>query len=493
MAKQFVGRTAELKQFKDYFDSKQSEFIAVYGRRRVGKTFLVRTAAEDRFAFYMTGLDNVGKKEQLLNFSLSLQKYIQSGTVSVPKNWLVAFHDLATYLEALPKGRKIIFIDEMPWMDTPKSGFIPALENFWNSWASLRDDIKLVVCGSATSWMISHLLRNRGGLHNRITHHIQLEPFTLQECEAYFKACKFAYTRQQIAECYMIMGGIPYYMSMMERGKSLAYNIDRLFFASNAALKNEFEDLYKALFKQAAPHIAVVTALSAKGIGMTRQELVKATGLTNNGAFSTVLAELAQCGFIRLYEPFSTKNRSTEKRGKRATVYQLIDFYTLFYFHFIKNNRYKDERFWTASLNSPAHHAWAGLAFEMLCLSHVPQIKQALGISGVLTAACSWRSTAKTSVPPKRSGQKSAGGAQVDLVIDRKDDTINLCEIKYTSGKFGMTADYAAKLRQKVRAFAEESKTRKALILTMITTEGVKENAHSDMVQSEVLLEQLFG
>lgn len=481
MERQLIGRVEELKTLKEYINSNKSEFIAVYGRRRVGKTFLIRMVANDNFSFFVTGVHKATKSDQLINFAVALQKYSGAEHLSVQKNWILAFYELSCYLEKLSKNeKKIIFIDELPWMDTAKSGFIAALENFWNSWAALRNDIKLIVCGSATSWMINNLIRNRGGLHNRLTHRIIVEPFTLNECEAYFKAFGFAYSRKQIAECYMVMGGIPFYLSMMDKSKSLAQNIDQLFFANNAPLKGEFNDLYKALFKNASPHISVVTALATKGKGLTRKQLLEATGLTDNGAFGVVLDELEQCGFVRLYEPFGNTSVADDKRQKRDTIYQLIDFYTLFYFNFIKNNRYQDETFWTTSFNSPIHSAWSGFSFEMLCFSHLKQIKHKLGISGVQTLACSWRSRA------------SNNGAQIDLLIDRKDETVNLCEIKYSQSEYEITKEYEDKLLNKISTFSEETATRKSLLLTLITTYGVKQNSHSGIVQSEIILDDLF-
>lgn len=476
----FIGRENEYKALKEFFNSDRSEFIAVYGRRRVGKTFLVRTAAEDRFAFFVTGVHKASKSDQLINFAIALQRY-SGQDLSVQKNWILAFYKLSQYLESLPEGQKVVFIDELPWMDTAKSGFIAALENFWNSWAALRKDIKLIVCGSATSWMINNLVRNRGGLHNRLTRRIVLEPFTLGECEAYFKAYGFTYSRKQIAECYMALGGVPYYMSLMDRSRSVAQNMDNLFFAANAPLRDEFQDLYRALYKNASPHIEVVTILATKGSGLTRQEILEKTGLTDNGAFTTVMEELEQCGFVRQYDPFGKTSTANDKRLKTKTLYQLIDAYTLFYFHFVRSNHFQDEHFWTLSLNSPRHSTWSGLAFEMLCLNHLPQIKKALGIAGVQTNACSWRSREKK------------GGAQIDLLLDRRDETINLCEIKYAKGEFEITAAYEERLQNKIRVFTEETATRKSLLLTLITTNGIKQNANSDIVQSEILLESLFN
>lgn len=471
MIKDIIGREKERELLNQYIDSNESEFIAIYGRRRVGKTFLIRKMFGERLAFYMTGMDNVTMQDQLLNFTLELRKF-SGKDIPVPENWLYAFNSLATYLESLPNGNKIIFMDELPWMDTPKSKFISALEHFWNSWASNRSDIKLIVCGSATSWMIDKLINNRGGLHNRLTHRMAIEPFNLQECEQYFEAKGFGYSQKEIAECYMIMGGIPFYLKQMQKGLSVAQNIDRLFFEIGCALDGEFDNLYRALFKFSENYIRIVEALASKGKGLTRQEIIQQTKLPNNGGLTTMLKELESCGFIRQYEPFA--------KQKKDILYQLTDFYSLFYFRFIQKNRYRDEHFWTNSLGSGIHRSWSGYAFEILCLMHIAEIKKALGISGVQSLTSSWRSNS------------SEEGAQIDLVIDRKDQTVNLCEMKYADRTFVIDKQYDENLRNKLASFREETKTRKSLHLTFVTTYGVKPNAYSGHIQKEVVLEDLF-
>lgn len=471
MIKDIIGREKERELLNQYIDSNESEFIAIYGRRRVGKTFLIRKMFGERLAFYMTGMDNVTMQDQLLNFTLELRKF-SGKDIPVPENWLYAFNSLATYLESLPNGNKIIFMDELPWMDTPKSKFISALEHFWNSWASNRSDIKLIVCGSATSWMIDKLINNRGGLHNRLTHRMAIEPFNLQECEQYFEAKGFGYSQKEIAECYMIMGGIPFYLKQMQKGLSVAQNIDRLFFEIGCALDGEFDNLYRALFKFSGNYIRIVEALASKGKGLTRQEIIQQTKLPNNGGLTTMLKKLESCGFIRQYEPFA--------KQKKDILYQLTDFYSLFYFCFIQKNRYRDEHFWTNSLGSGIHRSWSGYAFEMLCLMHIAEIKKALGISGVQSLTSSWRSNS------------SEEDAQIDLVIDRKDQTVNLCEMKYADRTFVIDKQYDENLRNKLASFREETKTRKSLHLTFVTTYGVKPNAYSGHIQKEVVLEDLF-
>lgn len=330
----FVGREKEQMLLQEYLRSEQSEFIAIYGRRRVGKTCLIQHVIKDQAAYYVAGMHNVEMPLQLENFVQPLRK--KGYKAPKPRNWLHAFFQLEQYLESLPKGRKIVFIDEMPWMETSRSHFINGLEHFWNSWAANRDDIKLIVCGSATSWIINKIIKNRGGLHNRVTHTIPLYPFTLRECEQYFKAQKMGLERRQIKECYMIYGGVPFYLSKIRKNESIAQSVDRLIFAEDGELHNEFQSVYNSLYANAANHLKVVSALATKGHGLTRKEIVDVAKLANNGDISVVLEELEQCGFVRAYEPFAPKRKSKRisisERRSRNCIFQLIDPFTLFHF-----------------------------------------------------------------------------------------------------------------------------------------------------------------
>ncbi len=473
MERKLIGREQERKRLEEYLNSGRSEFIAVYGRRRVGKTFLIRKVLDERACFSFTGMENADMQDQLANYYFTLRKVWPSA--AKPSSWIEAFDELQTYLEHLPSGSKTVFIDELPWLDTARSKFIAALERFWNGWADGRDDIKLIVCGSATSWMIDNIINNRGGLHNRKTHQIYVAPFTLNESRRYFNAYGFGYREKEIAECYMVMGGVPYYYSLMDRKESVAQNIDRLCFSPEGELKGEFENLYHSLFKRAGDHIAIVTALARKGKGLTRKQLLAATKLNNNQKFTITMDELEKCGFIRTYVPFS--------ETKRDALFQLTDAFTLFHFHYFEENKFQDEKFWTNSLNSVRYRAWSGYAFELLCLNHIKQMKEALGISGVLTRVCSWTS----------KEEEGSRGAQIDLLIDRADQTINLCEMKFTRAEYEITKSDYDNLDNKIETFIQQSKTRKSVMLTMVTSFGVKENKFSGRIQRQVTMEQLFG
>jgi len=469
----FVGRKKELAILRQAKESHKSEFIAVFGRRRVGKTCLVREAFNQDFTFYMTGVSHANLHQQLNNFQRALRKYSPDDEHEVPGNWFSAFEQLEELATQKKASKKVIFLDELPWLDTAQSGFIQALDHFWNSFASARKDIILIVCGSAASWMINTLIHNKGGLHNRITHRIRLEPFSLAECEEYFKMRNGAYNKYQLVQLYMILGGIPFYMDHINVSMSAAQNINRLCFTPDGILSNEFTDLFASLFNKAEKHISVVEALSRKTKGLTRTEIINLTKLPNAGSTTRILQELEESGFIRKYRSFGKKEKSS--------LYQLCDFYSLFYIKFIRDNYILNENSWINGLNTPQQRSWSGYAFEQVCLAHLRQIKHTLGISGVQTISSSWINPGKN----KKT--------QIDLVIDRQDDVINICEMKFSVNPFAIDKAYHAELRNKLEAFRTTTGTRKSLFLTMITTFGVSRNEYSlDVVQNEVKMEHLF-
>ncbi len=469
-----IGREKEIQLLERLYAKEKSEFIAIYGRRRVGKTFLVKELFGEQYAFQMTGLFDVGLKRQLSNFYAALNRFDQrSIEKEIPNSWFEAFQLLIGYLEKDSRRRKIVFIDELPWLDTPKSEFISALEHFWNSWAAHRDDIFLIVCGSATSWMINELINNYGGLYNRVTSRIHLHPFNLNETETFLKSKGGVYDRYQLIQLYMVIGGVPFYLDNVDPSKSIAQNIDRMFYSPEGLLRNEFYNLYRSLFKKEERHIAIIECLAKKSKGLSRKELANQSKLPNGGTFTKILEELEQCGFIKKYLPFGKK--------KRGGLYQLIDPYSLFYLNFIKDSRAAGSGAWLAQIDHPKWRAWSGYAFENVCFYHIEAIKKGLGIAGVYTEISSWRS------------HSAEQGAQIDLVVDRRDQVINLCEIKFSQDVFTINKSYAENLKNKVSAFRRETGTSKSLFLTLITTFGISRNQHAiSLVQNELDMDALF-
>jgi len=471
-----IGRKKELAILKRCFESTTSEFVAIYGRRRVGKTFLVKELFENQLSFYSTGILNANKDAQLNAWNNEIKRF-GGDSFDPAESWFDAFNNLNLLIEKLRKGqantqKKVVFLDEIPWMATMHSDFLPALDHYWNRWASTQKDILLIICGSAASWITDKIINSKGGFHNRLTRQILVEPFTLSECEQYYKSRHIPMTRYQMAEAYMIFGGIPYYLSLMEPQYSLYQNIDEMYFSRNAELRNEFENLYKSLFRNAENYINVIEALAKKGLGLTRSEILDELKIPDGGSLTKILTDLSNCGFIREYKAFGHK--------KKDCIYQLIDFFSLFDINFREKRKEYSNDFWLRFSSTNAHSIWSGFSYEKLCLLHTSQIRKKLGISGVLTSIFSWR------------GKSDDKGAQVDLVIDRNDNVINLCEIKFSSGKFEINKSYHESMRNKRTVFINSTKTRKAVQTTMITTYGLKRNNYSAEVTSEVVLDDLF-
>jgi len=480
MISNIIGRAEEIRKLSDYVSSDKAEFLIVFGRRRVGKTFLVKQFFDENFTFYFSGSEKAKKEEQLFNFSTALRKYSKK-KYPIINTWQKAFVQLEDYLQNVKSnGKKVIFIDEMPWIDTKKSRFINAFEYWWNTYASSNSDIFLVVCGSATSWITKKIIKNRGGLHNRVTRQIYLQPFTLHETELFLQSKNIDIPRNQIAEYYMVMGGIPYYLEQIEKEYSLSQNIDNLFFKKTGILRTEYSKVFNSLFLSPEKYVKIIEVLSQKRKGLSRDEVSKFTEITNGGGLTVILDELEQCGFIMINDNFSTI-----KTGK---LYQLSDFYSLFYLNFVKDKKGSNSNYWITLITNQIHRNWAGFSFEILCQTHIEQIKRKLGISGVTSFISGWRSKNKE----KGTGKETERGTQIDLIIDRNDNVINLCEMKFYNKEFTIDKDYDKILRERKWTFIEETETRKAIHTTLITAYGVKQNMYWHNIQSEVILDDLF-
>lgn len=477
MENELIGRQEERQVLLEALQSKEAEMVAVIGRRRVGKTFLIKAAYQSEIAFEITGLQDASLDKQLQHFSFTLHRYAGQETPhQQPTNWLEAFQQLVMHLEQKKGESKcVVFFDELPWLASRKSDFLTGLGFFWNSWA-VNNKVVVVICGSAASWMIDNVVNNRGGLHNRITRRIYLQPFSLAETEAYLKSRNIGFTRYQIVELYMALGGIPHYLKEIKAGKSAVQNIDEICFSQNGILRDEFLRLYPSLFSNAEKHVAVIRALATTRQGLTRQLLVQKGKLSEGGNTSRVLMELEQSGFISSYLPFDKK--------KKDTLYRLTDEYSLFYLQFIEDRANEGSGTWQHLSQTQAYKPWSGYAFENCCLKHVPQLKKALGIAGVYSRSSAFF----------KQGTATEKGAQIDLLIDRNDQVVNVFEIKFYKTELAIDAEYAKALREKLRVFQAATGTRKYLMLTLMTTFGLHTNQHSlGLVERALVLDDLFG
>ena len=472
-----LGRKIERESLDHLYNSKDSKLVAVYGRRRVGKTFLIRKHFENRMHFEISGLFQGDMQDQLKHFTATLIKHGYTHAISAaPDSWIAAFDMLASHIASIKgKKKKVIFLDELPWFDTARSKFLMAFENFWNSFCTRREDILLIICGSAASWMIKKILKNKGGLHNRVSEILQIKPFDLSLTKKFLRQKGIIWSKYDITQLYLCVGGIPFYLDAVRKGESVAQFIQRSCFEETGILYREFENLYASLFSNHGHHEKIVKFLSTKRKGYTRAEIMSGLGITSGGTLSKTLGELSTSHFIELYIPYDGSQYNQ--------LHRLTDHFTLFYFKFMTRNQKRNRDNWRKKLNNPAWKSWAGFAFENLCFAHISAIKYALGLSAIEAHVSDWRKI-----------DKVGDGVQIDMLIDRADRNVNVCEIKFYQTEFVITKEYAKNLRKKLSALRElKSNKFKSLYLTMITTYGVSENPYSlELVQNQITLEDLF-
>ncbi len=480
-----IGRKKEQEALEKVVESEEPAFLAIYGRRRIGKTFLIKNFFKDKGVFFhLTGIQDALTAVQLQNFAVEFSDVFHKGKeIPTPKNWFTAFQMLRKEIEKIPKKtKKIVFFDEIPWLSTPRSTFLQALQHLWNRYLSEIPNVILIVCGSAASWMIDNIINDKGGLHGRVTKEMRLLPFTFVETEEFLLKKNIYFDRKQLLELYMCLGGVAKYLSYIEKGKSVPQLIGELCFSYNAPLIAEFHKLYRSLFKQHEEHIEIVKALAKSRSGLSYKELVKKTGLPTGGTLSKRLEELKQSGFIAEMPQFEEQNIHHR--------YLLVDEYSLFYLTWNSGvsslelqNRGPD--YWMKVHNSQSWISWTGHAFECLCLKHLEGIKKGLGITAVQTRSSKWKY-----IPPRGSKET---GAEIDLIIDRADHCINLCEIKFYKDKFSLNKEFVEKLRKKKTCFENATSTRKSTFNTLITAHGVNHNDHyHSAIDQELTMDALF-
>lgn len=476
-----VGREKEVAELLALYDRTSPELVAVYGRRRVGKTYLVDETFRGRISFRHAGLspiENENSKEgsivkkqlQAFYYSLVTQGMKES---KCPADWLEAFFMLEMFLSGNDDGsRQLVFLDELPWMDTPKSGFITAFESFWNSWACTRN-IMVIISGSANSWIRDKLINNHGGLYGRVTYEIKLAPFSLRECELLFKERGISISRYDIVQSYMIFGGIPFYLNYFQRGRSLAQTVDELFFVKGAKLQFEYDRLFSSIFANPEMMKNIIGVLAQRNTGYTRKEITEVTGLASGGTLTEALKALIASDFVEKYVPFGCT--------KKEEHYKLIDPFCIFFLKFVENRAVLPDAFWQQNTTSQNIVTWRGFAFENVCFEHIGQIKQALGISGIGTTQSAWE---------KSGGEEK--GTQIDLLISRKDNVVNMCELKFYGDIFTVDKNYDLVLRNR-RSILERSIPRKSTIhSTLITTYGIRENEYRWAFDNVVTIDELF-
>jgi len=485
MLKKIIGREKEVKILDEVWKSKDAEFIAIYGRRRVGKTYLIREYFADKSIYLeASGAKDKPLKTQIENFMKAVSKtFFKGAELQRPQTWDEVFEVLTRELINVASSKKtVVFLDELPWMATKKSGLLQSLDYYWNLHWSRIPNLVLVVCGSAASWILEKLIYAKGGLHKRITRKILLEPYNLKETQEFLHSLSIKLNQKQILDIYMAIGGIPYYLKAVSKKLSAAQNIEAICFQKNGLLYNEFSNLFEALFEQAHVNLTIVKEIVKHGNSISREELINHTGIKSGGTLNNRLKELEASNFIKSFIPYTRKNRDQ--------FYRVIDEYSLFYLKWIEpilnsGIGVDEQGYWENMINTPAVTTWSGYAFENICLKHTYQIRKALHIEKISCKAGKWHYI------PKKNSVKQ--GAQVDLLFDREDGIITICEIKYSNTSFVIDKDYGKQLMKKTEVFQEQTESNKQINLAMITTLGVKPNLWSEeLIQNEVSLTDLF-
>jgi len=472
MSNPVIGREREKRSLNDALISNESELIAMYGRRRIGKTFLIRNTYKTHIVFEITGIKDVSKTTQLKNFQSQLKNVsVRFKNINPPKDWFEAFELLKTYLDKLTsKKKKVIFIDEFPWLCPQRSDFLKLFEHFWNDYCTKRTDLVVVVCGSAATFMVQKIIHNKAGLHGRLSKTIQLMPFNLYETKAFLNTRGIDWVLYDIIQVYMVLGGVPYYLKQLDKSYTAPHNIDQLCFASGGIMVNEFDEVLISLFTNSALHKLIIITLATKRKGLTRKRLIELSKKSDNGDFSNALRELEESGFIAKYQAFDQANHKT--------LYRLSDEFCYFYLKFMKGNIGQGAGTWVQLFSKQTNKSWSGFAFETVCLKHILEIKKALGVHIMHTVNSSW------------NGEH----AQIDLVIDRDDNRIDLCEMKFSKEIFNINKKYYSDLLNKISEFKVHNKTKnKNIVITMVTTHGVESNKYkSAIVTGDLTMDILF-
>jgi uncharacterized protein len=476
MIQNIIGREWHIQEMNDALATKKPEFMALTGRRRVGKTYLISQVYGKQIDFELTGLHKGNKKEQLENFVMMMEKYFPSKTkYKKPKTWLSAFKLLGDALDKKKKKSKlVVFIDELPWLATKRSGFLTALSWFWNTWATKRN-VLVIICGSAASWMIDNVIGDKGGLHNRVTRLLKLEPFNLFETEKFLHSKNVKLNRYQITQLYMTIGGIPMYLDMIKKNISAVQNIQALCFNTEGFLKTEFDRLFASLFDNYGTHVNIVETLAKKKMGMTRQELIEKSKMSNGGMLTKVLNELKHSGFIEEYGCLG--------KIEKDSLFRLVDAYSLFYLTYIQKLTKTAKYTFTNFNDLVSWKIWTGYAFENVCFAHINQIKMALSINGISSSIASFIAKPK----------EGLSGTQIDLLIDRNDNCMNVCEMKFASSNYTITKADVKNIDSKKEVLIYHSKTKKHLFTTLVTTHAISDNEYKlNYINQVILLDDLF-
>lgn len=476
-----IGRKRELESLEKCFSSKEAQFVTVYGRRRVGKTFLIREFFKGKrcYFFHATGIQGGNMAAQLEKFSHALSKTFHGGArMAVPRNWSEALQALQYEIERV-EGKVVIFLDELPWMATRRSRLLQEIDYYWNNiWAGMSTII-LVLCGSSSSWIVRKIIKGKGGFYKRTTLKLPIQPFSLSETREFLRHKKIRLNEKNIVSLYMSLGGVPYYLNLVESQKTSQKNIQRLFFDDNSPLMDEFNTLFDSLFYTPGPYKDIVREIAHHQEGLTWSEIEAKVGSSSRGGSLTDrLENLCFSGYLTKYRQW---------RDSGEDFYKVTDEFCLFYLRWVEPHEGGtfDSDYWLYQASKPAYYSWSGYAFESVCRKHIHKILRALDIrSGAPMNP--WRHASRS--------WSDDDGAQVDLVVEQLDGAITLIEIKYTDKIFSIDKRYAQDLERKIRVFHDTTGVKEEIFLAMVSANGVRKNVYAkELLSGVATLEDLFN
>ena len=492
-----IGRKKEIKLLNEICDLEESSLVAIYGRRRIGKTYLVnhmfKKYRQDCLFFEFTGAYDGDKRGQIDNFIDQVYEWFYVEPSFEIKSWSDAFRFLKRTIDKEIKKRDsnekvIVFLDEVPWIDrSNKGGFLSALGYFWNTWCEPRENVVLILCGSNSSWIRDKILKNaRGSLYQRVTHQISMYPFDLKETKAYLLEQKgFMIDNKTVTDIYMIFGGVAKYLSFLNPNESSAENIDRVFFSIHGSMYREYDELFSSLFADKSDYYkSVIELLCTRRSGFSLSDISKAFNEKLGGKLRLAIAELEECGFI--------KGLSKYGNSVRGVNYMIVDPYILFHHKWIKGFSRNDiatlpNNYWLHKSSSQSYAVWSGYAFEIVVMVNIRLYLNAIGRLGFFSGVYHWQHMAKS---------EDEQGAQIDMVVNYGNNIFDILECKYYNSEYVISKEYAKNIKNKLSMFKKYglySKQKSELRLVFLTSYGVKMNAEAHSLNiSRVCLDDLF-
>jgi AAA+ ATPase superfamily predicted ATPase len=448
--KQFIGRKVEIAQLTALIDLPRPSIAVIYGRRRVGKSELIRHVTQGKNVLSFEGLEGQPKHKQIKNFlfQLSAQSNIREKNIS---DWPDALILLRTLTQ---DGQWIIILDEFQWMANYQNELVSVIKMIWEKYLSQNPDLTLILCGSIASFMKSKVLKS-SALYGRTDYELNLHELNLSEISEFFPGKG----SDEVIDTAMLVGGIPKYLELISEYPSLYDALEPLAFSQDGFFKTEYDRLFASHFGKKPIFMKIIQTLATNPYGLTTGKLAKEMQVASGGTLCHQLDDLESAGFLHSIIPFD------KPEGSKLRKYILMDAYVRFYHSIIRGSMKETtppNTQFHAIMSSPRYAAWAGMAFEFLCMRHHKEISRILGFHGIPYTAGPFFQRKTLDTP----------GVQIDLLFERSDKILVLCEMKYLLAS--VPGDIIDQVNRKVSALQEKYPGR-TILKVLLTKTGSTE------------------